>query len=66
MSDRSCPNCSRCALFPLFERDSVLRFWQKLYCFADYETCNRYKSAEEGVRPSDDMLPNGDRLEAAG
>jgi hypothetical protein len=60
-----CPNCKRCPLFPLFTNKSVMKFWVKTYCEANYSRCARYQSASKGVRPPDDMLPNGQTLPAS-
>jgi len=64
MSDReSCPNVDKCPLFPKFQLDSVLSFWQATYCHSDFERCERYRSMKRGVKPPVTLLPNGTDIE---
>ena len=59
-----CPNKARCALFPLFQIRTALRYWVDAYCEGDHSACHRWQSMEVGVPPSPCLLPNGRYLRA--
>ena len=58
----SCVKMEMCPLYPKFTLEANLRFWQKNYCEADFDQCERYKMSMAGNRPPDTMLPNGKEL----
>lgn len=53
---------ARCPIYPRFSLDSVLAIYKTFYCNSDFEQCKRYESANNGVVPDADLLPDGDRL----
>ena len=57
-----CPKKTACPLFPKFVAVENLRVWQTHYCDGRFEACERYRMSSAGVRPDDDMLPNGKKL----
>lgn len=62
MADR-CPKVDKCELFPRFKLETALGFCLETYCHADYESCARYRYAQENkAKPPSDLLPNGRKL----
>lgn len=57
--DDHCRFITRCPLFPKFKLDVVRQFWVDTYCTGEYGACARFKSASQGVKPPDGLLPNG-------
>ncbi len=58
-----CSHLRSCELFPKFALRASLRVWQTFYCEGKFEECARYRLAQEGTRPSPNLLPNGRELD---
>ena len=48
-----------CAVKKHHDRGSLSEEWVELYCRGDWESCVRYNMEENGMQPSDWMLPDG-------
>lgn len=46
-------------MYAEFKMKTVLQFWQKAYCDADYARCERYQLAAEGKPVPVNLMPNG-------
>lgn len=59
----SCPLKKNCTLYPRFVSGAALHFWKTMYCDDPaHVDCERFKLAEAGSSPADDLLPNGTTL----
>lgn len=56
---RECPHKDTCAMYSEFKMKTVLQFWQKAYCDAEYERCERYRLSLIGQPVPVNLLPNG-------
>lgn len=59
---KACRFQARCPIYPRFSLDSVLAIYKTFYCNSDFEKCKRYESANKGVVPDADLLPDGERM----
>lgn len=60
-----CPKVDRCAVFPRFESREELAAFKRQFCQAvdgAHRFCHRFRSAERGVMPSPQLLPDGSML----
>jgi len=48
-----------CSIKKLHEKGAVSDEWVELYCRGDWESCIRFRMEEQGLNPSDWMLPDG-------
>ena len=59
---KGCPNKDVCPLFPLFASEASLKLWKTMYCEASFGNCQRFRLKVKGLKPPEDLLPNGSRL----
>jgi len=59
-----CPHLESCVLFPKFASNPVLHVWQTYYCRARFESCARFKLANQGRPVPVTLLPNGKEMAA--
>jgi hypothetical protein len=57
--ESTCPNMSKCSLFPRFSLESALKIWQSYYCNRNFATCERFKKLSAGQTVPDNLLPDG-------
>jgi hypothetical protein len=66
MSDStSCPHLDGCSLYPLFNLETSLRVWQRIYCRGKFTKCARYQQSSEGRSVPQHLLPDGTLLEVS-
>jgi hypothetical protein len=53
-------------MYAEFKMKTVLQFWQKAYCDAEFERCERYKLSIDGKPVPINLLPNGKIMIAKG
>jgi hypothetical protein len=59
---KSCSHIATCALFPLMDKQPLLKVWQSNYCRGDYMACARYRLAQSGMDVPLTLLPSGQSL----
>jgi hypothetical protein len=52
-------------MYPLLTLSGTLKTWQIRYCHADYQTCERYKRAQQGLPVAAALMPSGALLRRA-
>lgn len=58
----ACPHIEQCELFPQFVLRQNLRFWQRHYCEAEFEECERLRLQGQGKEVPRTLLPNGKHI----
>lgn len=61
----ACTHVDDCELFAQFALNPALRVWQVHYCDQDFKRCARYQLALTGAAVPLNLLPNGNKVEAA-
>ncbi len=59
MSDKSCPEVSRCVFFNSISLPGSAKALKAMYCQGDYISCKRYKQLISGQQVPDNLWPDG-------
>lgn len=59
----TCSHSTNCELYVQFAADPALNLWKKHFCEGNFNTCQRYKLAQEGKPVPLTLLPNGKLLD---
>jgi len=58
MTERFCPNITKCLMFAYLERQDF-RDCMNTYCLGNHQLCKRWVLRSSGQEVPEDMLPNG-------
>ncbi|HOQ51850.1 MAG TPA: hypothetical protein PK233_08470 [Candidatus Atribacteria bacterium] len=58
-----CPYLSGCPVFAMFKQEGLKNIWIRRYCQGEkQEECARLKMRNQGEKPPENLLPNGEFL----